>query len=189
MRRWKDIQGLEGRYQVSDDGYVRSLPDIDARGRFMPGHILKHGVNEKGYAHVALGRSGSHRVHRLVAEAFVEREGPQVNHKDGDKLHNHWMNLEWCTNSDNQRHRYATLGHKSATLGKTGINCPNSKPVVARETATGKLVGYFGSAAEAGRALAIDSSGISMAVRGQLRSYKGMRWAFVSREEYASATT
>jgi hypothetical protein len=182
-RRWKDITGLEGRYQVSDDGYVRSLPDIDARGRFMPGVVLKHGVNENGYAHVSLAGK-SYKVHRLVASAFVGGEGPQVNHIDGDKLHNHWGNLEWCDNAANHRHRYRVLGHKPAQLGKTGVNCANSKPVVAVWVSTGQLRSYFSSAAEAARECGVDSSGISMAARGQLRSYKGCRWAYITQEEY-----
>jgi hypothetical protein len=184
MRRWKDIAGLEGRYQVSDDGYVRSLPDIDARGRFMPGVVLKHSLSEKGYARVTLdGRT--YKVHRLVAQAFVEGEGPQVNHKDGAKLHNRWQNLEWSTGSENQMHRYRVLGHVSALQGKTGIRCANSKPVMAVSVAGDRVAVYYGSAAEAARSLGADSSGVSMAARGALRSYKGYCWSFVSREEYA----
>ena len=45
-------------------------------------------------------------VHRIVALAFLPNPmaKEQVNHKDGNKQNNHLSNLEWSTNSENQRH-------------------------------------------------------------------------------------
>lgn len=186
-RVWRDVEGLVGQYQVSNDGYVRSLPDIDHRGMFMPGRILKPGRNSKGYLRVCIG-GRTLRVHVLVAQAFIRnpKRLPQVNHKDGDKENNHRDNLMWCTNSYNQRHRYRVLGHVPAMLGRTGINCPTSKPVVARSVRTRRVVGVYGGAGEAARALGIDASGVSAAARGHMRSYKGCEWEYVSRDRYAA---
>jgi hypothetical protein len=179
-REWKDVRGLVGRYQVSDDGYVRSLPDIDLRGRFMTGCILKAGVTEKGYLHVSLGGK-SYRVHRLVAQAFISNPDklPQVNHKDGVKSNNHWLNLEWSTNGENQKHRYRVLKHTPHLLGRTGSLCPNSKPIEGRCVKTGKRVRYAG-ASEAARALGLRSgASISMAANGRLRTSAGYIWSYV----------
>jgi hypothetical protein len=45
----------------------------------------------------------------------------------------------------------------------------------------------FGSACEAARHFGIEQSAISMCIRGHLRSYKGMLWSRLTREEYAEA--
>jgi len=56
-------------------------------------------------------------THQLVAKAFVENPNPkvliEVNHIDGNKLNNHWTNLEWVTHSENlQKYYNSTLASK-----------------------------------------------------------------------------
>lgn len=98
---WKDIQGYEGKYQVSNLGRVKSL-----RGN----KLLK--LSERtGYLRVALTINYNCKffsVHRLVAECFLPNINnlPQVNHKDGIKTNNNMLNLEWCTNKENVRHAW-----------------------------------------------------------------------------------
>lgn len=45
-----------------------------------------------------------------MAMAFIGEapEGATVNHKDGNKLNNHFLNLEYATRSENQIHAYDT---------------------------------------------------------------------------------
>ena len=73
------------------------------------GKQLKPHLHEKGYLRVTLqcdGKKKKHRIHRLVAEQFINNPDnlPQVNHKDGNKLNNDISNLEWCTQSQNMQH-------------------------------------------------------------------------------------
>jgi hypothetical protein len=71
---------------------------------------LKPSVMPNGYAKVNLSHNGvveTLLVHRLVAELFCKGHG-QVNHKDGNKLNNHYSNLEWVTAKENMRHALAT---------------------------------------------------------------------------------
>ena len=118
---WKDIEGYEGMYQISNLGKVRSLDRIVINYK---GPFVKKGKNKSlsnistGYKGVCLckdGKQKTHKVHRLVAKAFLPNPNnlPQVNHKDEDKTNNMiWVNedgsidynksnLEWCDNEYN----------------------------------------------------------------------------------------
>lgn len=113
---WKPIKGYEGKYAVSSEGRIKSLPYI-CNGRWgkarMKGKVLQPVTNtHNGYQYICLvgdnRKKTTYRYHRVVAEAFVDNpEGkPCVNHKDGNKYNNHPSNLEWVTHSENTRHAY-----------------------------------------------------------------------------------
>src|SRR5690242_12502708 len=100
MEVWKDIDGFEGIYVVSNYGNIRRKHKNINR---------KLGTHSMGYAHVDLWKGGkmtNYHVHRLVAFAFIPNpeNKPFVNHKDGDKKNNHVENLEWCTPLENMVH-------------------------------------------------------------------------------------
>lgn len=99
--RIKEIKNHKD-YWVTDDGKVISI------GR---GKILTNQLTKKGYYNLLLPVNNKKKlciVHRLVAEAFIHNplNKPQVNHKDGNKQNNHYTNLEWCTNQENQTHSW-----------------------------------------------------------------------------------
>lgn len=113
MALWKEIAGYEGRYLVSDEGDVFSLPKTvyGAREQHRKGKKLKKGKRgRKGqpqYEFVILvdenGNSHHESVHRLVANAFIPNPNgcPEVNHKDENSLNNRAENLEWCSRQYN----------------------------------------------------------------------------------------
>ena len=101
---WKPVVGLEGLYEVSNLGRVKSLYDQFKRPRVL---IRKLSSNTRGYKVLEL-KGKQYFAHRLVAMAFIEnpQNKPFVNHKDSNPSNNHVDNLEWVTQSENIQHGY-----------------------------------------------------------------------------------
>lgn len=101
---WRDIDGYEGRYQISNLGNVKSL-------RYAGGNTERNLVpkcNNSGRLWVELidgKRKKCMLIHRLVAIAFIPNPDnlPQINHIDENPKNNVVDNLEWCTGSYNVR--------------------------------------------------------------------------------------
>jgi hypothetical protein len=107
---WKDVSGYEGRYQVSDQGRVRSL----LTGKVLS--LARPRANMR-YMTISLGSRNNRKtflVHRLVAVCFLAQpEGStEVNHKNGNREDNRAENLEWCTRKENVKHARDVLLRK-----------------------------------------------------------------------------
>lgn len=129
---WRDVQGYEGLYQVSNLGNVKSMEREITRtlkngkiSTFIKKEkVLKAPLDISGYPRVSLYKDGKSNfvfVHRLVAQMFLDdvelTTEMQVNHKDGIKNNNHVENLEWCTRSENLKHAHE-IGIKKALKGE-----------------------------------------------------------------------
>ncbi|MEH7116087.1 NUMOD4 motif-containing HNH endonuclease [Neobacillus vireti] len=106
---WKDINGFEGYYQVSNIGRVRSVDRIDSLNRLHKSRLTTIYDNGKGYKRVSLYKESNNYyryVHRLVAEVFIDNPDNKtdVNHIDGDKSNNNYTNLSWVTKKENIQH-------------------------------------------------------------------------------------
>lgn len=128
MEHFKTIEGFL-RYEISDRGRVKRLAYTDICMGGIRNHkekFLKPQLDKDGYLVVGLHKDGKtymKKIHRLVAEAFIENPNnlPQVNHKDEDKANPVVENLEWCDNSYNQS--YGTSGNrKSEKMKEAHIN-------------------------------------------------------------------
>lgn len=129
--KWKSILNYEDLYEISSFGRVRSLDREVIRenqGNFKKsGQIIGGYVTPHGYIRLQLSKEGKQKnyfIHRLVAEAFIEKiQGKDwVNHKDGDKTNNKISNLEWVTQSENLIHAYDE-GLKNGAI-KYVVECP-----------------------------------------------------------------
>lgn len=118
MEVWKDIEGYEGKYQVSNMGRIKSLPRNEKFCKRSEEVILKTFVCGSGYQEVILSSNGCRKpklIHRMVAEAFVPnpKQKREVNHRDGNKFNNVYTNLEWVTPRENIQHSYDILQNKA----------------------------------------------------------------------------
>ena len=167
---WKPIKGYEGLYQVSNFGRVKSL-------KFGKEKILKQSKNKKtGYLHVVLCKNGilkTFRVHRLVAEAFLDNPNnlPCVNHKDENKTNNNVDNLEWCNAKYNLNY-----GNRNKRISEKMTNGKLSKPVL-QYTLDGELVKKWPSAHECGRN-GYNRGNVVACCLGYLKFYKGYIWRY-----------
>lgn len=160
----KDVVGYEGLYKVTEDGQIYGVKRKN---------YLKQMKDRDGYLTVNLydGSGGMKKyfVHRLVAIAFVPNpEGKAtVNHTDENKANNHWTNLTWMTQRENNAHgtrvaRAAAGECRPVRCIDTGVEYPSAK-----------------AAAEA-----YDTSGtcITKVCKGKARTHRGVRWEYVKKD-------
>lgn len=111
----RDIKTL-GDYTITEDGVIISHPrPYKLRGGkigYTKEMVLKQTV-QNGYHIVTIhleGKKIQTKTHRLVAKLWIPNpeNKPAVNHIDGNKDNNHYTNLEWCTNAENNYHAYRT---------------------------------------------------------------------------------
>lgn len=189
MEIFKEILDYEGLYQISNEGNVKSL-------KYGKEKLLKPQADTKGYLYVHLSKDGKqkfHKVHRLVASAFLDNPDnlPQVNHKDEDKANNCVENLEWCTNEYNSNY-----GTRNKRVGEAQRGIP--KPLVAEAltnrtdlsipvdmlTMDGELIRTFPSSAEAERWLRTNgypkagNTHIIQCCKGKRNTHCGFKWRY-----------
>lgn len=121
---WKDIPGYEKRYQVSNQGRVRSLRDSHGNLRTEP-LIRKLVPHNDGTGRLTVKFSSPSKlyfVHTLVLTVFVgpRPEGREACHFDDDPANNRLGNLRWDTHVNNcvdrRRNGGNTDGEKNGCL-------------------------------------------------------------------------
>jgi len=163
IESWRDIEGYEGLYKISNLGNVLSV---------RCGKLRKLSVNQYGYHQLWLSKNGvrkCHLAHQLVARAFIPNpnQQPQVNHRDLVKLNNSISNLEWCSTFQNNRHYHSIrLGRECLDVEMICIN-------------SGNAVGRFKGCREAGRKTGIQYINIMRCCNGQRKSAGGYRWRWL----------
>lgn len=187
---WRNIEGYEGLYQISNIGRVRSL-DREVRNgngkRIIKGQILKS-ITKRGYITVTFYRDNkckNYCVHRLVAEAFIPNpeNKPQIDHINTIRDDNRVVNLRWVTRKENMRnplthekmtgenHPFFGKHHTEETRKK--LSETNSEKVICIETGQ-----VFDSMIEAGEIMGVFPTSISAVCRGKNKTSGGFHWAY-----------
>lgn len=153
---WRPVVGLEDRYEVSNDGRVRTKPKT----------LKPYPAKKGGHLQINLGLHRRGYVHRLIAEAFLPNpEGKRVvNHKNGNPSDNRVENLEWATHAENNLHGWRSNGRVAV----------QAKAVSCRD-ANGNFVAVYASAAAAARAVGVQRASICSAIRRK-GTCAGMTW-------------
>ncbi|MBQ4031321.1 MAG: HNH endonuclease [Bacilli bacterium] len=171
---WKDIEGYEGLYKVSNLGNVKSMKYFHHEKE----GILIGGIKKYGYRQVILVKKGKVKymnVHRLVAQTFIPNplNKPQINHIDGNKLNNCVNNLEWCTPSENQIHAYRTGLKKPLCSEKNKY----SKKVNQYDVEN-KLIKTYNAVREAARENGLNPRDISKCCQNKRKQVGGYKWEY-----------
>lgn len=154
---WKDIDGLEGEYAISNKGRVKNLKT---------NKILAEIDNGHGYKQVIL--KGKHYlVHRLVALAFLPNPNklPYINHKNEIKHDNNVENLEWCSASYNTNYS----SHKQSCEIK-------------QLTLDGQLVNIWESSMQIEKETGYSAGNIIKCCKGRHKQAYGFQWEYVNTE-------
>ena len=185
---WKtavyDDEIYEGLYKVSNLGRILSL-NYRNTGK---AELMNPFDNGRGYLQVLLYKNGKRKtckVHRLVAETFLENPEnlPEVNHKDENKKNNFVFlnedgsvdkkrsNLEWKNHKDNINH-----GTHNERVAKANTNGIRSKPVL-QLSLTGDLIREWPSVGECGRN-GFNHGAVCRCCNGKQKTHKGFRFMY-----------
>lgn len=171
---WKDVQGYEDLYQVSNLGRVKSLPKVVdiKRCKITLKEKMLSQIEKGDYLSVILCNNRNRRqfsIHRLVAIAFIDNPNslPEVNHKDEDKHNNVVSNLEWCDRCYNQN--YGTCRERAASkLWKK----------VFQYSKNGEFIKEYKSIQYAADSLGIFPTNIIECCKGRRKSAGGYIWKY-----------
>ena len=172
---WKDIQGYEGKYQVSNLGRVKSLNYKN----YEKERILKYGINTQGYLIVCLCVNKQRKifaVHRLVSQAFIDNPNnlPQVNHIDENKHNNCVDNLEWCDSKYNNN--YGTRMQR-ALLTRIIRNRKTAPKKIDQYSLDGKFIKTWNSGTDITKC-GFNKGNICNCCNGLRKTSKGYIWKY-----------
>ncbi len=164
---WKDIEGYEGFYQVSNFGKIKSFKNSKEGKKFcFPQEFISLSKN----------KAKKYYVSNLVAKHFIPNpeNNPHVFNIDGNKSNNHVNNLVWSSRSKMAKNKIYNHG-KIPNLGL--------KPVNQIDLKTGNVIKTFPSQNEASKTTNILQSAISNCCLSKTKSAGGYGWEFAERSK------
>ena len=146
---WKDVNGYEGSYQVSNLGNIKSLDRVDFANRKLTGSIMKPNKS-KFYYSVGLSKNGktkTYRIHSLMALVFLNHKPSRnihVDHINGNRFDNNLNNIRIVTAREN-----CFNTNKKPRLGYSFYPSRNKYKVQVYLNKKSTYLGYFNTEQEA----------------------------------------
>jgi len=178
---WKQVSGYENVYEINEFGDLR---------RCGCEKLIKKLNRKDGYLQYVLSKDGirkSRKIHRLVADAFVENPNNYnvVNHIDGNKTNNYYKNLEWCTYSHNNTHAWENnLNHNTEKQRNSAKESVKHAQIVAWEKRKKRVIcnetgAVYNSIKECANELNLQNSKISDVCKGKRNHTGGLTFSYI----------
>lgn len=197
---WKDVEGFEEAYQVSNLGRVRSKDRVVVTERYKNrrerGKVLKLRKDKDGYCTFNAKWCGLNRllkVHREVARCFIDnpQNYPCIDHINGIRDDNRVENLRWCTVKMNANYELA-LCNRSKAIKNSYIKNPDLRKLRADtfgKSGTKKIevfkfgesIGIFDSQNAAATYLKINPNTLSAYINGRIKNKYGLTFKILQR--------
>lgn len=207
---WKDIQGYEGKYQVSNYGDIKRLERdiVDSLGRkkHYTEKVFHPQKANNGYTRVSFGLDRD-LTHRVVAKAFIPNPNnlPEVNHKDGRRKNFNYAgtkannytdgNLEWVDRKQNMIHASLNgLMNRDSQKRKRAVKINQKKSIeiihrpVVMKNLENKTIAFFRCIKEAGIITGITYQNIGEVCRGTRNTAGGYKWEYINKDKYKAIT-
>ena len=188
---WKDIEGYEGKYQVSNYGRVKSLGRfIDKKGQsqaYLHERILSTKIH-KGYKTVCLYSNNKQKtfsVHRLIANTFIPNPNnfPHIDHINTIRADNRIENLRWVNRSMNMMneitHKKRSEYWKEKTKKGENVWVERKKRKVVAFDENYNIVYEFNTITEAAKFINRSHANICVACKDIHKTCKGLHWQYV----------
>lgn len=189
---WRDIQGFEGLYKISNYGRVLSLHYHRGNTQRVliprtPTRKRREKVKDV-YPYVILSKDSKTKVikiHRCVASHFIPNPDgkPYVNHIDGDVTNNHATNLEWVTPQENCLHAIHVLNTapgKGFKFNKSANSRPVAQIYIDKDTKYEYILALYANAYAAQYVTGIHVSSIRACCKGDYLLAGGYKWRYQS---------
>ena len=150
---WKDVEGYENKYQISNLGNVKSLGNNKTKIE----KILKPGKAKGCYYFINLCKDSKRKmyfIHRLIALHFIPNPNnfEYIDHINRNTKDNRIENLRWVSLSTNNQNKSKRKNTSSQYIGVSWHKKNQKWHVQINIDSKSKYLGYYEEEEEAARA-------------------------------------